>query len=373
MKVICRYSGVEFRAEHFNFTSIGEHPLYSLPIEKLLGLFRIWVNSDIEAAKLSQTETKMLFIAFMKATDLIDFTVPASPDYELTIRFMPKIVEFVIFRQTIPDVEIRFPRISINELTRSCRNMSDWLDVWFTRKADYMISHRQEYLNQKLQQSEEILMKLIKSPMGDQARKIGRLAQWALIASDAPKHMHEKWTGLFKLKGLELFKADTDDLENLLGYMETKLPTGGMFAFETLRHLRELFARNSKGIFYNLSDGDDSLDPFELEKNPWRFIEDDLETINIKVAAAAAPLSEPVLSEYPNKVAYLQAKARFNLALSERQVKQIVEDRQIQALTKAALDNVEEDNSAEDAAEVERQVSDAVKETKEANEAQDNG
>lgn len=351
MKVTCRFSGIEFRAEHFNFSTIGEHPLFHLPVDRLLGLFSIWVNQDNEgesttqAARLTETETKMLFVAFLKATELVHFNSPAYPTYEIATKNLPALAEFLVFRQKIPDIEIAYPNISINELTNDCRAAIDWIQVWNERKANWLDGYKREKINLKLQELEAALVKLIRSPMGDQSRKVSRLAHWAMVASDAPKALHEYWTSLFKLKGLEIYQAKSVDLDELLEHMERNLPGDGMFVFETLAHLREIHARNLKGILYNLKDG--SLDPFDLEKDPFKFVEDDMESINKKIVASSAPTTAPKLGDYPNKFLFLKAQAAYLLAQKEIAVRQEVEKRQQEYLSKAALDNISKGEEAE--------------------------
>lgn len=346
MKVSCRYSGIEFRAEHFNMQVLGEHPLFLLETNRLLSLYRVWlnqINDKQEAIKLGETETKLLFVALLKSTELVKFQIPARPTFITATRHMPKLAEFVAFRQTIPNVEVAFPHIAITPDTDDCIAAGTWLDRWESCKQDWMDDYRQSYLNVKLQHLEDLLMRFIKSPEGNQARKVSRLCEWALVASDTPKEKWEYWTTLFKLRGLEIFQANTSHLEYLLEYMEDNLPHGSNFSFETLRHIREIYARNSKGLLFNLGGGEDGedndLDPFFTSDNPFKFIEDDVESINKRIAAQGAPLKEPSKIDYPNLVEYLQAKAKWLLASKEQIIRQAVEEREKRHMARAAKDN----------------------------------
>lgn len=356
MKVTCRYSAVEFRAEHFNFSILGEHPIFLLETPKLISLYKVWLDHP---EKLSATEVRLLFIALLKATDLVSFQVAAKPSFQQATKHLPELAGFVAFRQTIPNVEIKFPHIVINGYTNDCSAVGTWLDTWGDRKIDWLDNYKQEHINLKLQTIEEQLHRLIHSPMGDQARKIGRLANWALIASDTPKEKWEYWTSLFKLKGLELYKAKTEDLEYLLEFMEDELPHGGVFSFETLRHIRELYARNKAGLLFGLGGNiteDDLLDPLALTANSFSFIDDDVESINKRIAAASAPVKEPVLADYPDKVSYLRAKSAWILASAQIQAQLIVEQREMQHLTKIALENPGEDGQDETSSASEQEI-----------------
>ena len=360
MKVSCRFSGIEFRTEYFNLQTLGEHPLFHLSTDRLLSLYRVWLNQNSEdekSPKLGETETKLLFTALLNSTNLVQFQVPARPDFVTSTKYLPKLAEFVAFRQTIPNVEVAFPHIAISPETQNCLSVGTWLDRWDDCKKDWMDNYKSAHLNLKLQHMEELLLKLIKSPEGNQARKISRLAQWALIASQAPVGLHSYWTSLFKLSGLELFQAKTVDIEELLGHMEEHLPHGSNFSFETLRHLREIFARNSSGLLFNLGGGagNTELDVFDFKNNLYKFVEDDLESINRKVAASSAPLKEPVRADYESLVSYLQDKASWLLAANEQVIRNSVEAREKEYNLRAEKDAIS-DEEAELEAELEEEI-----------------
>lgn len=364
MKVTCRYSGIEFRAEHFNLSVLGEHPLFLLSTDRLLNLYKTWLLQEQdkpEIPHLGETETKLLFVALLKATELVRFDIPARPNFVNSTKNLPKLAEFVIFKQSIPQVEtvfsdtagrIPFPHVVISQETQDCSGAINWLERWDDCKKEFIDGYRRANINLALAHKEDLLLKLIKSPEGNQTRKITRLCEWALIASEAPIALRPYWSDLFKLSGIDIFKASTVDLEELLEHMEDNLPSGSTFSFETLRHIREIYIRNKKGLLFNLGgdlEADDTiLDPFDLTNNPYRFVEDDMETINSKIAALNAPTEEPIKANYPNLVAYLRAKSAFHLAKHENQVRIGVEERERAYLAKVAKDNPGEDADMED-------------------------
>jgi len=80
--ILCHYSGIEFRCEHFpiHLTS-GEshHPIFDAPLPKLWKYFSKW-----QAGELTETDSYLLFIAYMRATEMVDFRTairrtPATP------------------------------------------------------------------------------------------------------------------------------------------------------------------------------------------------------------------------------------------------------------------------------------------------------
>lgn len=361
MKVTCRYSGIDFRAEHFNLSTIGEHPLFLLSTDKLLLLYKTWLNQEKDnptVPHLGETETKLLFVALLKATELVNFSLPARPNFTIATKNLPSLASFVAFRQTIPNVEIAFPHVVISQDTQDCTGAITWIERWEACKTDYLDDYRHANISLRLAHQEDLLLKLIKSPEGNQTRKITRLCEWAMIASEAPTALRPYWTELFKLSGIDIFKASTVDLEELLEHLEDNLPHGSTFSFEALRHIREIYVRNKKGLLFNLGGPEDNeaLDPFDLTANPFRFVEDDMETINSKIAALGAPIDEPKKSDYPNLIVFLRAKSAYHLANTERNVRKLMEQQEQAYLAKAAKDNPGEDSDMEDISEEIKQI-----------------
>jgi hypothetical protein len=112
------------------------------------------------------------------------------------------------------------------------------------------------------------------------------------------------------LKGVNIYSAKTVDLEELVEHMTEHLEHGSIYATATLKHCRMLLEKNKTGLNFGL--GIDVDHPFTI-------IEDSLEAHNKRLTAASAPAEEPLLHNYPTKLAFLRAKAAWNVAQSLKQ------------------------------------------------------
>lgn len=336
MRVQCQYSGLEFTVDHFGFKSTGFHPIFGISTINLLSLIENWANSELDS-----DETKLLWIAMMKATGLVEFRSSAIPAVAVVENTMEMLAKFLAFKDSVPALELVFPRIVINRDTRKCGNAPEWINIWFERKKSWEDGYRRDILNQQLADREAALEKLIRSPLGDQNRKIARLADWAMLSGNVPKELREYWISLFKLRSIEVYQAKTIDIEELVEHMEDNLQHGTIFASETMLHLRLLLERNRKGLNFGLGMPDDELasfDPLTLANRPYSFIGDDIEQRNIIATAMTAPPKEPMLYDFPSKLEYLRARAAWTLAVRQVDINTRVEQKQKEAMQRDILE-----------------------------------
>lgn len=315
MLIYCRYSGIEFRTDDFkNFKVVGEHPLMSVPTAELTSKAVQWL-----AGSMSEDETRVLFVALLKSTGLIEFRQAATPSHATCTKFMDILIRTVNWRLLVDDSKLQLPRFVVSPSTKYLENIAHYLTSWEDAKETWRNNYNRamgaKYKLDKLEKQEEGLARLIKSWTKRSEDYAWRLAKWALIAADVPRDLHEYWTELFKLKRNDIYTAHTASLEELVEHMEDHLPHGSIYATAVMDHLRNLLRKNKLQDFgLGMEDTDEAGNTV---LNPFKIVEDDIEQLNRNVIISQAPTVEPVRANYDSNVAYLKAKAAWILAKSQ--------------------------------------------------------
>lgn len=346
MKIQCRYSGEYFYTTDFrNLKAVGEHPMMHLPVHTLVSRM-----GDFFRGSMSEVECKVLFIAMLKATGQVDFKMNAQPEISTVYKYMESLANMLQWHEAIENRSIKLPMYSINNATKDLENINHWIGAWNDIKESWKLGYAQSISAKRaldeLVRREEVLSRLIKSYTKKSTDYAWLLARWALLASKAPKELHELWTKLFKLKGIEVYNGEyTNDLSELVEHMENNLHHGTIYAHEVLKHIRHLYHLNQSGDFgLGIPSGTD-LD--HTLQNPYTFVEEDVEKHNRALAVASAPDSEPKPEQYGNKIEYIRAKAAYRLAMSKNNTDKAFEQQQQEA---AKLDDLLATDANEQAA-----------------------
>lgn len=325
MRVICKYSATEFKLPDFRSTLIeGIHPFFFLSTRELLPHVKDWSKQE-----LSETEARVLFLALLASgtteideydergkkrkvrVPLVDFRTSAIPDHETVQKNMERLVKSMIWISNVATALLKLPRFVVSHDTRDLTNVHNWMTAWEDERKAFYESHKSKALAFKLSSLEEQLIRLIKTPHRSTESYAGTLIKWALDASGFPdkllldRETRAIYIKLFKLKGFDVFNADKDDLEDLLEWMETKLPHGTIMAAEVMSHLRKLSEAREKGL--NKALGLIGGKTFELMDDP-------IAQHNMELIASRAPEVFPEAHLYPTRVAYLRARAAWNMA-----------------------------------------------------------
>lgn len=335
MRVICRYTGVELSIssvitskdgnksshnKHFPKTVMkGEHPFFLLEAAELLDFIPLWAKREMDAQ-----ETRILFLALLNSTGLVDFKSTAYPSQKLIEQNMEALIKVIHWRSNINQALLNLPIfvISTKSGTHRLENISVWIERWNETRKDWYNRFESSKLAERLEHREEILDRLIRSPNKPISSYAARLADWAFTASGLPdisaadKETRERWLTIFRLKGWEIFQADSDDIYDLLTYMEANLEVhqGKIQAYAVLDHLRAIRDKNEHGLEAELG---------LIDGKTFEIIYDDIEIANRQAQAKNAPLVEPISSMigtiYPTKVAYLNARAAWIAAEAEKE------------------------------------------------------
>lgn len=318
MKVLCKYSGIEFNVDNFANMRIQHiHPLFSCAPKQLLSRAGDWA-----AQKLNEKERRLLFLSLLYTTELVEFRVTAAPADSVVQSNMESLIKFIGWQSGISSPQLALPRFVVSAETRTLANAKYWLEIWWQARKDFEDGYRAFSDLAKLRNREVALERLIKNHQKKTEDYSGILAAWAMDASNVPVALREYWISLFKLKGLNIYQAKTVDLEEIVEHMTEYLDHGSIYAAATLRHMRVMLAKNKTGLNFGLGIPDEELEKLDFEvalSTPFRIVEDEVETYNKQVAAAEAPEDEPSQRDYPSRLAYLKAKAAWILARKARQ------------------------------------------------------
>lgn len=318
MKVNCKYSGIEFDVPNFaNMRIDGIHPLFYASTRHLLSRTTDWA-----AGRLQEQERRILFLAFLNTTDLVEFRVAAQPADNIVQLNMESLIRFVGWQNAISNPAIAFPRFVVSHDTRTLDNFKHWMQAWYDAKKDFEDGYKSYSQGTKLRNREIALERLIKNAQKETTDYSKLLGMWAMDAGNVATNLRECWMELFQLKGLQIYNARSADLDELVEHMEDALEHGSIYANATLRHCRLLRAKNKAGLNFGLGIPDEELEKLDLqslEASPYVIVEDEVLTYNTKLGAAGAPTEEPKVTDYPTRLAYLRARSAWTLASKARQ------------------------------------------------------
>lgn len=316
MKVFCQYSGVEFDVTGFGGTKLTYvHPVFSADAKWLLSRMGTWA-----AQKFTEEESKLLFLALLHSTELVEFHATAHPENSIVQMNMEPLARICAWLYGLSRAQLVLPKFSIQQDNRRMLNVKHWVETWYEARKDYEDGYAKYILDKKLAGKEEALERLIKNSQRTTDDYAGLLCTWALQASSVPKGLHEYWRELFLLKGLKVYAARTVDLQELVDHMEDALEHGSIFAASTMKHLRTLLKKNQAGLNYGLGITDEDLE--EITNSPFTIVEGSIEEHNMQVVAANAPLEQPQPhhAKYQgSRVAYLRDKAAWDLGQRAKQ------------------------------------------------------
>jgi hypothetical protein len=358
MRLICRYSGVEFEASFFrnlkgNKRVVGEHPIMAFPTRELVKRVADWSSGNM-----SPNERRVFFVALLKSTGLVrKWEAAATPDDTLVQSYMQELVNFCYFKDAISSPQLAFPQIAITPATSDLRGIGTWLKLWNSEIQEWRTGYVKSNIAKKLETREATLTRLIKSSLlRNPAHYRNVLASWAMEAAQVPSHLRETFSDIMKVdpSSSELFAYTLPDIEQVVEYMEVHLTAGSIHTHAVLSHVRELWQRNKYGMNYHLGIPSDEVPDYAaLSATPFRIVEDEVETFNKEVIAEAAPEKEPQKHDFGSDTArYMLAKMRWRIAQQQKEDREKLAKMQEDMLRKRAdrITNIVDSN--EDAEEL---------------------
>jgi len=322
MKILCSISGIEFTCEHFPaYLSAREiaHPIFSLPQKKLLSYLGKWSSSE-----LTPTDSYLLFLSILNSSSLVEFRVPVTRTHltdSLVAQNMEGLSKIVSRINAVTSPAAVFPRYVVSPDTKTLDNISAWIENWEEAWQDFQDGYAREYESRKLITREAALERLIKNPHLPVSAYASKIADWAAIAGNFPGYlitspfsglkisMSDYWKDIIQRCSREesIFAVPQVDIQDLLDHCETNISIGTIWSNSLFKVLRNAITKQRN--FLGLGDMDLSRSKFRILSE-----DDTTETANIKAMIDSAPEHEPSLEQYPNKIAYLKAKLRWQMA-----------------------------------------------------------
>lgn len=316
MKLYCQYSGVNFNLPQLptlKSTVLTVHPIFHMDKKALFKLYSDWADGLME----SETDRRLVFLAMLNSTDLIDWRATANPTDACVQANMPSLYYTTRWATAIQTPGFKLPKFAITNDTRKLENISHWLQVWENIRENFDISYRTTSQIEKQKTREEMLEKLIKS-RGETGRFAGLLCQWAFDAASVPENIRDYWRQILTSKGINIFSIPSVDMAELVEHFEDSLAEhGSIYSYTFLSYIRSLQKQIVTGLGFNITNSLDLVDI--VTRSEYSIIEggDDVtstEIINIQKIINSAPSVEPVESAYPNRVAFLRAKISWKMA-----------------------------------------------------------
>jgi hypothetical protein len=322
MKILCGISGLEFSCDHFPaYLSSREvtHPIFNLPQKKLISYLGKWASSE-----LTPTDSYLLFLAILNSSELVEFRVPVCRSHEtdsIVAQNMEHLAKIVSRLNTVTNPGVCFPHYAIGPETKFLSNIKYWIENWNEAYKDYQDGYSKEYESRKLITREAALERLIKNPHLPISAYASKIAEWASIAGNFPEYlttspfsglkisMGDYWKEIIQKCSREesLFSVPQVDIADLLEHCELNISIGTIYSNALFKVLRHALERQKN--FLGLGDMD-------LTRGKYQILgaDDTTETANIKAMIDSAPETEPTLAQYPNKLAFLKAKLRWQMA-----------------------------------------------------------
>lgn len=323
MKILCAISGIEFQCEHFPaYLTSREvtHPIFNLPQKKLLSFI-----PKFSSGELTETDSYLLFLALLNSTSSVEFRVPCKRTAEtsgIVYNQMEDLCIVVGKMNLISHPSFQIPHIAITPDTRDLGNVEFWIANWELAIEEWQDGYASYNLSRDLVMREAALEKLIKSPHKE-IQLATQIADWAAIAGNfpdsptlvngAPIQLDHYWKQIIRkcINKESIFQIPITDLDELISHCEEAIPHGSIYAHTLMEILRS--GRDKNKNFLGLGDWD-----LASSSISYRILSesDSVESANFEAICMSAPTSEPKLTEYPSRFAWLKAKVKWDMVQS---------------------------------------------------------
>jgi hypothetical protein len=327
MKTICRISGVPIWKTNdlLGFDLEDEHPLFKAKRSLILA------TPMIHKFNLTATnnEKKLIFLATLNATYLVDFKVSADPSLatmESNYHRLNYLAQWVNYAESLLARVVSFPQYVIREDNRDLKNIRSWLDAIDDIRVKIQKKELDRDKNALLLQREME----IKRELGE-ANFFGKaftpkLAKWCLEVCDI-KFQHPEYSKWIKILCTPLNEAwilNLEDLYQLQDILQMGLPNleQNPQAVSVMFQMRSLIKECKRGF----TDFTSILDSTDAQSADFEIVEEtnaethEQKTIKINQHLVGVPDNIPELKNYPTKLAYLVAKAKWDLAHKDQGV-----------------------------------------------------
>lgn len=324
MKVICQISGIPIWKSNLllGMDLADEHPIFRM--KKSLLFTKDWIHRFSHSTNIE--EKRLIYLAHLNTTRLVEFKHYAEPTLqtmEATFYRLQFIASWLNFAEHHLARVVSFPQYVVTFETRHLENIRSWLDAIEEIKGKL---HRNDLLRDKnaMLLAHELE---IKKELGI-ANSLGRsftpqLARWALEVCEITKTHpdYSKWMKILCTPLNEAWIYKMEDLEEVQELLQMGLPNveENPQAISVMHQMNQLIRECRRGFTeFSMLD-----DPETNEVKDFEFISEDAETgekktHKINQHLVNVPANMPIAKDYPTKLAYLQAKARWDLDQSRK-------------------------------------------------------
>ena len=335
-KILCSHSGIQFNVDHFPIhltQNESRHPIFDASLKKLWKFYPKWQGGELDS-----TDSYLLFLSLLNATELVDFRVAAlrHTDTEKIVQSnMESLYETIGHIVTIRNPRFVLPRFVISNETKKLDNVKHWLQIWQDQYADFCNGLKDQDLRSRLQKREAALERLIRNPAIKPERYSHLLATWASEAGQFPEFtvqtqsgesipVSEYWKDIIQkcYRSVDIIQINRKDLVELLEHCEEYIDLGSIFSYQLFTTLREGL-QTIDGFFGNAY-GQTAFSILNAN--------DDVGQSNLQLLIDTAPATEPSRKDYPTEFAYLKARMKYSIASSSSSVSQSAQTKLIDSI-----------------------------------------
>lgn len=314
-RILCGISNVPFKCDHVPMVLQNReynHPIFSLPQKKLLGLYSVYNKGE-----LSDIDSYLLFLALLKSTEAVQFISPAIIT-ESTVSIIAKnlgsLVQVIWETNAIVAPSFKQPKFYLRSDTATLDNISVWIAAWRSNIEEFKQGIIYQSQHEALVEVEKRLTKLIFTPEAGQIKLAAATADWADKAACFPVAKREEWKlTIRKCYNLEaMFSTPKELLIEIKCFCEENIEAGSIQFHTLMQTLRTGIANHND--FLGLGSFNNTTKKASGASFTLLSADTSIEEASMLAIIASAPKNEPVIENYPNKLAFLQAKLAYRQA-----------------------------------------------------------
>lgn len=312
--IVCKYSGLQIGvleyetvAGHQPYLShwdgmVALHPVFSLSTSKLLAFSRNEWNRLAKASEDSETTgtedniLRVCFLAVLHSLGSLKQEVPALPPLHIVQSNMTRLFALAYWYNYLESQRFKFPSFKINRLNANdgFDNIKDYIDLCFDIKRDYEKGVDDLVEAEKVKAAEKALKALRDSWVVPVSNK----QLWRWVRAHLPAKYEadaQGWMGtIFCGSERAILAFDDEEIELMEHIILGECPPGTAILAAVRKRIDTVWQiwRDNKEAF--------SVDFGEYESED----ED---------GKPAAPVAEPKLADFVNKVLFIKARALWYL------------------------------------------------------------
>lgn len=330
-QLTCSKSGVLFSCEHMPIQLNSQefaHPMFSVSKKKLLSISGLWA-----AGKLSPTENYLLYLSLLDSTGLIEWRTPAkytAKSPQIIANNMETMIHIIGKIDVISHPSFALPRFAITSDTSDLSNSYHWLQSWIENYNDWIEGYKHSSAEERkaLEIRENALHKLIKTPSSESTESLAHvLSEWAVLAGNFPSgniphHISRKqiplsdyWKLIIRACAHEekIWQFPRGDILDLIDHCEDNIIMGTIYSHSLMKLLRSGLKKYDDYLGFGDIDLGGKTTSFQILSS-----DTSAETANMQTLIMTASESEPKVSQYPSKFAWLKAHSKWALAQAQK-------------------------------------------------------